>query len=530
MSLDPLHPPKTSGAGTAPVSWAAQVAVPRYLTLREGHRPIIVVAPHGGRRLRPIRRGDSVNDLYTAEMAAHLAERLGAHAIINGGLDRNEIDLNRISHLAAKAPEVLALLLTAIDAAGAGGEVPLVLFVHGWNMVLACCDVGVGLRRRGPRLSGRHPTLSRGRFEGTIADLEHEMAARQLTASIGRRYAASGRDNAAQLFSGRHHDHEDALVARLARLSLGGRVDAAQLELGIALRWPGWRRDACIDAIVAALEPRAGSGRLPVAPARNWLEAPIGEEEPAAPLERGFSLQAVLQRDGSAALFCGVEATSAHSMAARFCFVFADGTMMLLVGEGDWDGRAGHYSLEGASWVSSPDAGRIRISIRAPFIRYPTHDAYLDLEAGLSRAELVDAQVELSYEASAEKHGRLHGHVVFDGRRMDIGAVAFTDRGGRRGGDASRVRVFAAAADETMIVAVRDDTLEICDAEDGTAVIRTIPELAAPLREARIIARVPVWRPLGEGRFARWTFGIAQCRLGAGDEWVAGLFDSLEIF
>src|SRR4029077_15991575 len=66
-------------------------------------------------------------------------------------------------------------------------------------------------------------------------------------------YTASGRDNAAQLFSGRHLDHENAEVAALARLSIDERVDAAQLELGIPLRWKGPLRDAFVEGLVAAM-------------------------------------------------------------------------------------------------------------------------------------------------------------------------------------------------------------------------------------------------------------------------------------
>jgi hypothetical protein len=40
-----------------------------------------------------------------------------------------------------------------------------------------------------------------------------------------------------------------------------------------------------------------------------------------------------------------------------------------------------------------------------------------------------------------------------------------------------------------------------------------------------------VWRPVGDGVFARWSFGIVRCRFdGDEGEGVAGLFDSLEVF
>ena len=84
---------------------------------RSGKRPIVVFAPHGGRRKRPLKRGDGINDLYTAEIATVLAERLDAYAIVNAGIDRNDVDLNRISELVSRAPGVLTMLRDTVEQA-----------------------------------------------------------------------------------------------------------------------------------------------------------------------------------------------------------------------------------------------------------------------------------------------------------------------------------------------------------------------------------------------------------------------------
>ena len=565
-------------------SWGRGHDVPHYLALREGRVPIVVVAPHGGRRLRAIRRGDSVNDLHTADIAWELARRLDAHAIVNHSLDRNDIDLNRISHLAERAPGVLALLSSSIEAASSGGEVPLVLFVHGWNMVVPCCDVGVGLRRREGRLVGRFPTMSRRRYDETIAAIEHSLEVRGVRAAIGMRYPASGRDNAAQLFSGRHAEHADETVAALSRLAIAGRVDAAQLELGIALRWPGAGREAFLDALTEALAGggwsapmslrRSGSDagdassisssghragpRVPLTlhaaqdpdgiprAACGWTLDPAIKDTESHEHDPGFAMQAVIDSEGGLATFCGVESTGPRSMAARFSVVCADGTMFLLVGEGAWSGDPGRYDLEGFSWRSSTDLARIDLHLEAMVVRYRTHEAYLDLEEGLAGSELTKASVQLVYEAATPEHGRLHGRVRVGDLDLDVDTTAFVDHGARRRGQAEgRLRVLAvrgesargnSVGEEVSIVRSglgADAVLTLEPQAGGLGVIRPAGEVAdsSGLREARVVARVPVWRPVGDGAFARWSFGIVRCRFeGDEGEGVAGLFDSLEVF
>jgi hypothetical protein len=509
--------------------WARGVDLPPWLTLREGARPFVVVAPHGGRRTREIRRGDSVNDLHTAGIALELAKRLDARAIVNGALDRNDIDLNRISHLATRAPELLALLEGAIDAATRDGEVPFVLFLHGWNMVVPCCDIGIGLKRSAGVTAGRHPTLQRARLDGAVVAIERELAARGLTSAIGRRYTASGRDNAAQLFSGRHHAHPHPAVARLAQLSNDGRVDAAQLELGIPLRWPGARREALIDALVAALlsEPALVHREANEAMSPRGWSLPAVTAPTASEPERGYSLQAVLDDDGRHALFCGVEATGPHTMAARFCIVSADGTMLLLVGEGSWNGEHGRYALE--TFRCAAGERGIELAIDGPMVRYPTHEAYLDLETGLAGSAIVEAGVRLVYERAATgnggaSYGRLRGRIEAGDLRLDVDAAAFEDRGGRRSdGPHERVRVLAASVHGGAPVVTGDLTI------DGDRLVAA-SGAGNELREAQVLARVPVWRPVGDGVFARWTFGIVQCRFHGDTAPRPGLFDRLEIF
>jgi hypothetical protein len=277
------------------------------IELRYGSTPVVLYAPHGGRRLRPVKRSDNVNDLHTADLTAELAERLDAHALINRGLDRNDADLNRVSTLTTTATDVLAALRHLVERAS-NGATPLVLLVHGWNVAQPACDVGVGLVER-DFLTGAHPTISRATFEHFVRPLTAALVRCGIDAPIGRRYPAAGRDNATQLFSGRHSANQSEDAAALSALARAGRVDAVQLELAIPLRWPSRYRAAFLDAVVAAVRAhRAACGEQAARPCERdeWRLPPASPAQANAP-PAGWSVQAVLE-DG-AGFFAGAEPT-----------------------------------------------------------------------------------------------------------------------------------------------------------------------------------------------------------------------------
>ncbi|MGH7805876.1 MAG: hypothetical protein ACREQJ_16130, partial [Candidatus Binatia bacterium] len=124
-------------------------SVPDWCRIRRGSSPILLVAPHGGRRssddLRlPNGRRLKINDLHTAELAEELAERLDASLLANCALDRNELDLNRISAIARGAPWFLAELAELLTVGLERHPTVEVLVIHGWHVVQPKCDVGVG--------------------------------------------------------------------------------------------------------------------------------------------------------------------------------------------------------------------------------------------------------------------------------------------------------------------------------------------------------------------------------------------------
>jgi len=567
-------------------------ALPDWLWARRGSVPVVVYAPHGGLREREVRRSDSVNDINTAELSREIAERLDAHALVNHGRDRNDTDLNRISDLTRGEPVVLAELRRQLEAAAGDGAVPLLLLVHGWNVAAPWCDIGVGMTERGDELRGRHPTVSLRAMESVVRPLMRSLAGRDLIASIGHHYPASGRDNATQIFSGRYADHDHADVAHLAGLAAAGKVDAVQLELGISLRWLGPRREQFVDALAEVVradlagrcslagnaEAAAGVGQStsavsPVlssagaaqsqgtavtgaagAAQASGLAATSSRAEWSLPPRRvykggdrlgpGHTLQCVLD-DGSG-IFMGAEPTSPNTMAARFCVARTDGTLLLFVCEGTWEGGHDRFDVAGFEFAADGSgfedrAGVATISYQGPLVRYPTHEAFVDLERGLCGSTLAEARVEMRFEAlpGTGGFGRLVGSLDLDGVGARVDVAAACDRSSRRGPvSRSRTRVFVLDgphAPRLFEAAVEDDEPEDTQigfgAADGELHVRPGGD-ALPSLSGRTEIEVPVYRPQPDGSVVKVTFGVATLGTTGGDpsSRARGLFEKVEVF
>jgi len=536
------------------------------LQLRRGKRPLVVVAPHGGRRARAVRRDDGMNDLHTAELAMELAERLDAWAVINGDLDRNVVDLNRISEL-ERAPVFVDELERAIDGAArvATGCRPLLLFVHGWNVLLPACDLGLGLREQDGRLSGRWPTVSTATWEGPVSRLRDELQARRTWAPVGWRYPAWGADNALQLFSGRHDGHDDARLSGFARLAADDRVDALQLELSVPLRWPGPWRESFLAATELALADYEGAnaaggdsvaGRAAVVietraagPSRarpGWQVVPRGlpagersepdaQQHDAGPL----NLMAILSEQGDS-LFAGMEPAGRGAVLSRVCLLLADGRMALFTS--DSSSAASAIDCPGF-WVDrKPDDEATRFRLDAPVVVYPSHLAYLDLEQGMGEAELSNLKLDLRWTPGDDQreHGRLAGeveligHAGLAGMALTVNAFAVVQGRGRDAGrEGTRTRFFC-DRDGTPAVVLGDGQVLMPGQGDAAVVPGTgevkIPDPGSDLESARLLTRVPLWRPLGEGVYLRWSFGVASCRLRGDDHDTTAVYDSAELF
>jgi hypothetical protein len=388
-------------------------APPSWMRFIQGDAPIVFVAPHGGRRPAeaPIKDSIKVNDLYTAELTEELAARTRGYALINQALDRNDLDLNRISQVRARAAWFLDALVELVSSlVDHHGEVR-VFFIHGWNVVQPVCDLGMGLKQRGqhvaPASKFAAPTLSATFFNAVVLPFRSAALALGLDVAIGRRYPAADKENVMQLFSTRFARDPSPLLQRLAEWSAQEQVHALQLELGVGLRWPGEERERFVEVFCHTLGACAplpssngdGFAALPAAPVET---APVvhdtGSLFPlhASPKPTRFGLHFHDPLSGFGIMggieFGGEEPT--HS--GRLMLSLGGTEMALFTGE-DAAGHGGHrVQVGGLTWRSEPDG--FSISYRGPVMRFSHPQAFIRLEEGLaaSRVEPAEAQLRLT--------------------------------------------------------------------------------------------------------------------------------------
>jgi hypothetical protein len=382
-----------------------------------GTSPLVLVAPHGGRRDYEQRRWGSaplkVNDLHTASLTEELAAATGASALINARLDRNDVDLNRISSAHDCAPEFLELLGDLLSLALARYGHATVLTVHGWNVIQPAVDLGFGCTQGAPL--GGSAAVSPAFAAAALPALVRACAARGIATTAGARYPARGRENLVQLFTPRHRADPRPLVRRIAEL--GAQADAVQLELGAPLRWPGdWRRrlvEACVTTVPALLRPEAHATSEPLPPAslktkgrRHTLELFGGEAS---------GLVAV-DRDG-----------------ARLLLFPPDGTLVLFTGErtgGEPPGRVGGLD------VDPGEGGTVRVRFAGPMLRFADSTPFLDLERGLASATIVqEAAISLDFvplhagSAGSTEFGTVRGVAALDGASLSLDGSGFSTAG-----------------------------------------------------------------------------------------------------
>src|SRR5271167_4291176 len=222
--------------------------------------PILLIAPHGG-RAEPRTRSmlnPKVNDLHTADITRELAARLGASALINAAMDRNRIDCNRISQIIERAPWLLEMIAERVDAIVARHGHVTVLLIHGWNIIEPRLDFGLGLRTSGGELRppGSACVSACDEFiNGPLAGLADRLRQHGIKPTYGMRYPGGGLQNLLQAFTARHRESPHAPLRSISETAMRGVVDAAQLELSVALRMPGALRTRCEEAIAQAFSP-----------------------------------------------------------------------------------------------------------------------------------------------------------------------------------------------------------------------------------------------------------------------------------
>ena len=427
------------------------MTTPSWLAVHPGRRPLLLFAPHGGRRHAPRQPGrHKVNDLHTAELTRELASRWDATAIVNDTRDRNELDLNRISDVRRQAPWLPRLLADVLASMVEEHGSATLLVVHGWNAVQTVCDVGMGVVERDGRCivaTGGGCTASERFIASKVRALQTRARSADITVTIGARYPAAHPNNLLQLFTAAHLDDDDAAVRTLARLAGAGQVAAAQLELGIPLRWPGRFRTAFMAALtdvftaeggaVAATGSRVQDGAPGATDHGDDVDAPTAARTPAArggdthgsaPAAAAIHSRGLQFVTGDLLGFTGIDANGPRTTGGRLLLSPDANTLALFTGE--------LADRHGLPWTvprlryTDAAAGAWRVRYAGPLLSFPTLTPFLDLEQGLARGKLIEAAVELEFTPAeplthaVRRFGSVAGTIRLGDARWEVSAGA----------------------------------------------------------------------------------------------------------
>jgi hypothetical protein len=354
----------------------------------EGHAPTLLIAPHGGRagqaaraRLHP-----RINDLHTAEITRELAHRLGAAALINRAMDRNALDCNRVEDIARKASWVLEVIADRVARiAGRDGRV-LILVIHGWNVIQPRIDFGLGARQRGGRLqpvSSAYITASEGFINGPLAHLCAGLETAGIVPTFGLRYPAAGRQNLLQIFTPRFAQARLEPLRTLAGLSAAGAIDAVQLELSVALRWPGALRETTVGLLADTFSTRPAmrAVKAPMVVRRPHNDTPRVKDNAkavaGAPVRFGVEFF-----DPSCAIGVMASMDLHGGGGARVIVLLADGRVALCTAEGKLELRRNRLTRGPIQLCA--DGRHVSVEFSGPVLVVPDASAYLRMERALA--------------------------------------------------------------------------------------------------------------------------------------------------
>jgi hypothetical protein len=531
-----MEPPSIAGLAPQPSG-----AFPAWCEYRRGESNILLVAPHGGRRA-PVDPTSPpanlrVNDVYTPEITRVLAQRLAAAAIINVGMDRNRLDLNRVSQVRRRARWYLELLCREIAALMAQHGSAQVIFVHGWNVGQVKCDIGVGAveTASGVELpAGAGLTVSRWYLEHRLQALRAAAAAARIQVLLGARYPASHPNNLVQLFAP-HDRADDVAVAQLASWAKAGQLDAWQLELGIPLRWPGEWRDRFVDTMAAVFAPRTTPAVALAHEARGGHANAVERPELAVTTAAALQFYDPITNIG---VMSGVGPLGANATGGRLLLFLGGQRIALFTGD---DSGSGDAQVTPLRWQRSERS--LELEFDGPMLLLDDAAVYLDLEAALAQSRLVEARLRVEFEPDGgtqllaePQFGRAHAELCLGGRRtMDTGAfanVALLRGGGprhamiaadfgaygsvlARGGESqASASVFRAG----MARRIDDSRLVVAGETDPyTPSLLEWSGPDAPALRGQPLSRMAILRGIGQGRYIRVAFGIARFTWGDHD-------------
>jgi hypothetical protein len=429
--------------GAAPEPWLEIIDAPS---------PLLLLAPHGGRAGRASRAtpNPKINDLHTAEITRELARRLRACALINSGMDRNHLDCNRISQLAERAPWLLDLIAARVARMAAEYGHATVLLIHGWNIIEPRVDFGVGARASAGELraaGSAHLSASDDFINGPLRMLAARLRAAGIQPTFGMRYPAGGIHNLVQAFTARRRGAPIDALDELAAIAATGSVDAAQLELSVAVRMPGPLRERAIDAIVATLDGSAASRESPASPliinrmprARPAAPRhPASAAAPALPARIGIEF---FDPDGVIGAIASFD-IGPGGAGARIMLLIGQRRAVLFTAEGKPVREEGRIAL--GPLALTVERSELMLEFRGPAVVVPDSASYVSIERALASARL-DPSLEISarmkpregdpqslladfaapgQNRSAASFGILEGDITSEGVRWPVRAVA----------------------------------------------------------------------------------------------------------
>jgi hypothetical protein len=398
---------------------------PSWITVARGPAPILLLAPHGGRRHDTRIPGrHKVNDLLTADVTRALASACGASVIVNEGLDRNQLDLNRLSQVRRAAPWMITLLADMLAAMVSEAGHATVLVVHGWNVTQAACDIGIGMRELSQGLvpvRADTATASDAFVATRIRPLQEAAADAGIAVTIGSRYPGAHPNNLLQIFRG-VADPGGGAPCPIAALCRDARIEAAQLELAIPLRWPGPRRDQFLALVAEVLANGTDPTSSVVRPARGG--ASLRSSGGRVTRRRGLQFVA-----DEMLVMASIDAGDEGPIAGRLVINRDADRLVLFTGElGD---PAVAWTIPPLAFQPLADGGA-RVVYEGPLVGFSTLTPFLDLEHGLASGVLIEGRMELIFRADAavagggveERFGDVRGKLVVDGRSHGIAARA----------------------------------------------------------------------------------------------------------
>jgi hypothetical protein len=388
--------------------------LPSWLEIVEGHAPILLIAPHGGRAGTATRAmlHPKVNDLGTAAITRELASRLRARALINTAMDRNELDCNRLSQLSQHAPWLLELITEQLIAIIKSEGHATVLVIHGWNIIEPRVDLGLGLKEIGGTLRplpGAYITAREAFIRGQVSVLAARLRHAQIHPTFGLRYPGAAAHNLLQGFTPRHASSKSTPLRQLATIAADGGVDALQLEMSVTLRLPGELRERAIDAITQTFATRRESEAQRSAPAPICI---LTQTQPTSPKmvtpKAPPSRVGVEFYDPTAGIGGMVSFDFGPGAAGgRIMILFGGSRVALFTAEGEAE-RKGHQLSIGPLILNASHNGNL--VFRGPAVIVDDGRAYLSVEDALARSRIdqtAAVQATLEFEDTTTSFSNL---------------------------------------------------------------------------------------------------------------------------